>query len=66
MTNQTANLIRDSLSNKELDRLGDSDEYADYIMENCKGDRPIFNGDMLLCAIEDGYLFDEFLINKFL
>jgi len=65
MTNQTANLIRESLSNKELDRLGDSEEYVQFIMENCTGDRPISNGDALLCAVEDGYLFDEFLIDRF-
>jgi hypothetical protein len=61
----TADLIRDSLSNKEIDRLGDSEEYADYIMSNGSADRVICNGDSLLCAIEDGYLFDEFLISRF-
>ena len=61
----TADLIRDSLSNKEIDRLGDSEEYADYIMENNSSDRVICNGDALLCAIEDGYLFDEFLVSRF-
>lgn len=61
----TADLIRDSLSNKELDRLADSEEYADYIMENNGPDRVICNGDMLLCAVEDGYLFDEFLCARF-
>lgn len=55
--------IRDSLSNREIDSLGESSEYAEFIMAN--GDRVICNGDMLLDAMEDGYLFDEFLIKKF-
>lgn len=61
----TADLIRDSLSNKEIDRLGDSEEYANYIMANGCADRVICDGDSLLCAVEDGYLFDEFLIDRF-
>lgn len=36
-------------------------EYSDYIMEHCAGDRMICNGDMLVGAVEDGYLLDEFL-----
>lgn len=39
-----------------------SDEYAEYIMEHgSNGDRVICNGDTLLQAQEDGYLFEEFL-----
>lgn len=34
--------------------------HADYILENCHGDRPIGNGDMLINAMEDGYLYEEF------
>jgi len=45
----------------EIARLAVSDEYADFIIEQSKGDRPICNGDMLIEAMEDGYLFDEFL-----
>lgn len=60
---QVADNIKDSLTNKEVDALGDSDEYAEFIMKN--GERLICNGDMLLSAMEDGYLFDEFLIEKF-
>ncbi len=37
------------------------DQYANYIMENCGGDRVICNGDTLTIAIEDGYLFDSFV-----
>lgn len=36
-------------------------EYMDYIMENCAGDRMIGNGDMLIEASEDMYLYDEFI-----
>lgn len=43
------------------DDLMFSDEYAEYIMENSKGDRIIANGDDLLLAMEAGYLFDEFV-----
>ena len=39
----------------------DSDAYAEFIMDNCGGDRIICNGDTLVCAMEDGYLFDEFV-----
>lgn len=46
-----------------LDELAYSDQYAEYIMEYSKGDRVICNGDMLLDAMEDGYLWDDFLIS---
>lgn len=37
------------------------DKYMDYIMENADPDeRIICNGDSLLEAAEDGYLFEEF------
>ncbi len=45
----------------ELDDLAYCDDYASYIMENSGGDRVICNGDTLLVAMEDGYLFDDFL-----
>lgn len=35
-------------------------DYADYIMDNCGGDRTIANGDQLLAAMEDFYLYEEF------
>jgi len=44
-----------------LDDLQYSPEYSEYILENCRGDCPICNGDTLLEAQEDGYLFEEFL-----
>lgn len=34
------------------------DMYADFIIS--RGTRPIGNGDMLIEAMEDGYLYDEF------
>lgn len=45
----------------DYEELMDSPAYAEYIMDNCDGERIICNGDTLLEAIEDGYLFDEFL-----
>ena len=42
-------------------------EYAEYIMDNCGGDRMICNGDTLIEAMEDNYLLEEFaesLIDK--
>lgn len=36
------------------------DEYADYIFNNSAGDRWICNGDQLITAMEDGYLFESF------
>ena len=45
----------------QIEELTYSYEYADYIMKHCGGDRVICNGDTLLQAQEDLYLFDEFL-----
>ena len=36
------------------------DMYAQYIMENCQGERGIGNGDMLIEAMESGYHYEEF------
>lgn len=36
-------------------------EYAQYIMNNCGGDRLICDGDMLTIAMEELYLFEQFL-----
>lgn len=60
---ELANSIKDSMDFRIWEALGESDEYAEFIMAN--GDRLICNGDMLTEAMEDGYLFDEFLIKKF-
>lgn len=46
---------------KMIDDLAYSDEYMNFIMNNCHGDRVICNGDLLLQAAEDLYLFNEFL-----
>lgn len=51
------------LDGATLDELSYSDQYAEYIMEYNKGDRVICNGDTLLDAMEDGYLWDDFLIS---
>ena len=37
------------------------EEYADYVMVHSPGDRLICNGDMLIDAMEAGYLQDEFI-----
>lgn len=42
---------------------GLQDLHMEYIMENCGGDRLIGNGDMLIEAMEDGYLYEEFRDN---
>lgn len=36
------------------------EEYAEYIMANCHGDRIIGNGDALVIAMEEGYLYEDF------
>lgn len=36
------------------------DKHMEYIMENCHGERVICNGDDLIVAAEDGYLYEEF------
>lgn len=37
------------------------DLYAEYIYNNSAGDRIIGNGDMLIEAMEEGYLYDSFM-----
>lgn len=54
----------DSGMNEELEYLTYSPEYADFIMKNCGGERIICNGDSLISAQEDGYLFSEFLESR--
>ncbi len=53
------------LDDQRLDELSNSPEYADYIMNNCFGDRRIANGDDLIIAMEEGYLFDSFLETQY-
>ena len=47
-----------------LDQLASSPEYGEYIMNNCHGERVIGNGDALIAAMEDYYLWEEFLSSK--
>lgn len=49
------------IKDNALDDLMYSAEYAEYIMRNCGNDRLICNGDMLLEAMEDEYLFKDFV-----
>lgn len=53
--------IKMEFTEQQLDELAYSEEYAEYIMENCHGDHVIGNGDSLLMAMESQYLFDEFI-----
>lgn len=52
------------MTHNEFDFYFDSadlhDEYMEYIMENCQGERVICNGDDLIIASEEGYLYEEF------
>ena len=48
-----------------MDDLQYSPEYSEYIMDYAGGDRIICNGDTLLDAMEDGYLFDQFLAQRY-
>lgn len=52
------------MSEFDLDDLRMSEEYAEFIMNNCHGERVICNGDTLTVAMEDGYLWDAFLEGK--
>jgi hypothetical protein len=46
--------------NVYFDKVDLSEEYMVYIMENCHGERSIGNGDDLIIASEEGYLYEEF------
>jgi hypothetical protein len=48
----------------ELDELAYSSEYAEYIMDNAAGQRIICNGDTLIQAQEDFFLWEEFLDSR--
>lgn len=52
------------MTEQEFDEKFDADllmdEYCEYIMEHSAGDRIICNGDTLLEAAEDLYLFESF------
>lgn len=43
-----------------FDKVDLNEEYMEYIMENCHGERHIGNGDDLIIASEEGYLYEEF------
>jgi len=52
------------MTEAELDDLQYSEEYAQFIMDNCGGERVICNGDTLTQAMEDGYLWEAFLESR--
>jgi hypothetical protein len=58
VTNKT--LLKEINLDEAINHI-ESDAYSNYIMDNCDGERPICNGDMLLDAVEDHFLFDEYL-----
>ena len=45
---------------KKFDNGEFDEQYAEYIMEHCGGERIICNGDTLCDAMEDLYLYDSF------
>ena len=49
---------------KAFDRFELETEYGEYIMEHADGDRIICNGDTLVDAMEDGYLYEGFKASK--
>jgi hypothetical protein len=49
------------ITDAEADNLWESDGYAEYIMAHSAGERVICNGDTLLDAMEDYYLFEDYL-----
>lgn len=49
------------MTEDQIDELRYSEAYTEFIMNHAAGDRVICNGDTLLEAQEDGYLFEEFL-----
>jgi hypothetical protein len=55
--------MRDDNSQQQFEQ-DQEEQYADYIMANCAGDRLICNGDDLLKAVEEGYLYEEFINSK--
>ena len=53
-------LMNDDQFEEAMDN-GDLDEqYAEFIMENSRGDRIISNGNSLVIAIENGYMYEQF------
>lgn len=59
----TAQCVENNMSGVELiEDLVYSEQYAQYIMDHGDNEeRVICNGDTLLEAMEDEYLFDDFL-----
>ena len=49
------------VSQERLAELWESSGYSEYIMQNCAGERIICNGATLLEAMEDYYLFDDYV-----
>jgi hypothetical protein len=56
--------MRDDNSQQQFEQDQYEQQYAEYIMEHCAGDRVISNGNDLLKAVEEGYLYTEFINSK--
>jgi hypothetical protein len=59
------NMMLKEMTYEEFDNLYDTDYslqdlHMEYIMENCHGERVIGNGDALIEAVEEGYLYEAF------
>lgn len=55
------------MTDEQITELQFSDEYANYLMDHHDpADRIICNGDTLLQAQEDLYLFTDFLMHRVL
>jgi hypothetical protein len=50
-----------NITEDQAETLWEGDGYAEYIRKNADDSRVICNGDTLLEAMEDEYLFDEYL-----
>ena len=53
------------VSSERLDELKYDGEYAEYIMANADSEEVVIcNGDTMLDALEQGYLWKEFLTSR--
>ena len=56
--------MNDDNSQQQFEQDQYEEQYGEYIMKNCAGDRVISNGNDLLKAVEEGYLYEEFINSK--
>jgi len=53
-----------TITDLQADQQWESHGYAEYIMAHSAGERVICNGDTLLDAMQDYYLFDDYLASQ--